>query len=108
MFMNNSLLMLGTTQETGLLIQHVTDIMWSITIDQTWPGNKLGTPDDHMSNALNWKLYILAVNYFNVLVKVVTIGGYELISQLYTYGKVLVTGWMVYAFSLTGFVLIQG
>lgn len=61
-----------------------------------------------MSYALNWKLCILAASYFNALVHVVTIGGYELILQLYKYGKLLVIGWMVCTriFSLTQFVLI--
>jgi len=35
MFMNSSLLMLGTAQDTGVLIQRLTNIRWSITSDQT-------------------------------------------------------------------------
>jgi hypothetical protein len=59
-----------------------------------------------VSYGLNWKLSILAANYFNVLVKVVNIGGYNLISQLSTHGKLLVKGWMVHIFNLSGFVLM--
>jgi hypothetical protein len=49
MFMNNSLFCWAQYRKLELLIQHVTDIRWLITSDQTELGNKSGTADEHIS-----------------------------------------------------------